>query len=185
MGVSRLERLKLIHVKECDLSELSNDYEVKNIDYLHLTSLFYPFFSICSSTSKGVEWLHIVASVNLPDGITFTGRSISQKQRKGWQWYTNCCFDLEIIVNHVKGMEILLASSYSLYASYALCWHSIFWPGAFLIFSCGEFLKFMLNLLFGSNIYEIQYMLMCKYLQILMIALVEHLLVLGMLFLMV
>lgn len=129
------------------------------IAYTRLNLLFSTlFFSICSSKSKGVEWLHIVALVNLLDAITSTGRSISQKQRKGWLWYTNCCFDLEIIVNHVKGMEILLASSYSLYASYALCWHSIFWPGAFLIFSCGEFLKFMLNLLFGNNIYEIQYM---------------------------
>ena len=61
--------------------------------------------------------------------------------RKGWQCNTSCSSDLEIIINYVKGMEILLAPSNSLYASCALYWYSIFRLKAFSVFGCGKLLK--------------------------------------------
>lgn len=77
----------------------------------------------------------------MPYVIASTGRSTSQKQGKGKQCYKGSSFDLEILINHVKGLEILLASSHSLYASYALYWYSFFRLRAFFIFCCGEFLS--------------------------------------------
>ena len=46
---------------------------------------------------------------------------------------------MEIFISCVKGMEILLAASYSLYASHAVYWNCIFWSGAFSVFCCGEY----------------------------------------------
>ncbi|CAL5352755.1 unnamed protein product [Camellia sinensis] len=68
--------------------------------------------------------------------LTEKGRSISQKQGEGKQCYANCSFDLEILIDYVKGVEILLASADSLYASYTKYWYSIFWTRAFLIICC-------------------------------------------------
>lgn len=73
--------------------------------------------------------------------IASVGRSSSQEQGNGRQCYTDSSFNLEIIIDHVKGMEILLASSHSFYASCALYWYSFFGLGAFFVFSCGKFLS--------------------------------------------
>lgn len=66
------------------------------------------------------------------------GRSSSQKQGKTKQCYADSSVDLEIIVDHVKGMEILLASSHPLYASRALHWHGVLRLRSFFVFGCGK-----------------------------------------------
>ncbi|OMO58356.1 ABC transporter-like protein [Corchorus olitorius] len=71
--------------------------------------------------------------------VKIKGRLTSEKQGKGWQCYTNCSIDLEIIINYVKGMEILLDSSSSLYAAYTVYWNSIFRLGPFAVLSCVVF----------------------------------------------
>ena len=80
------------------------------------------------------------------DEIASTGRSTSQKQGKGRKCHANSSINLAIIINHVKGMEILLASSRSVYASYALYWYCVFGLGAFFVIGCGKFLSITITL---------------------------------------
>lgn len=84
--------------------------------------------------------------------IASVGRSSSQEQGNGRQCYTDSSFNLEIIINHVKGMEILLASSHSFYASCALYWYSFFGLGAFFVFSCGKFLSIACVIFFQLSV---------------------------------
>lgn len=80
-------------------------------------------------------WLYLI---HILHALTSTGRATSQKQGKGQQCYANCSFNMEVIINHVKGVEILLASACFMYAFYALCWYSILRLRAFSVICCGE-----------------------------------------------
>lgn len=104
------------------------------------SSLLFTYLSIPRGMGKrSVVFMVTFISFLLVYAIASAGRSTSQEQGKGWQCYTYSCFNLEIVINHVKGMEILLASSHSFYASCTLYWHSVFRLRAFFVFSCGKF----------------------------------------------